>query len=115
MHPTDLEITDYVDGSLSTAAGTAGEDRAAVDQHLERCPDCRALVADFLDLRRTAAALQLEERTPFRILERGYAIVYDSSGKVLRSADQVDIGDDIAVRLARGELDATVRAKKKST
>ena len=60
------------------------------------------------------ARLQLEERGPFRILERGYAIVYDASGKVLRSADQVNVGDDVAVRLARGELDATIRRKKKT-
>ena len=58
------------------------------------------------------AALRLEERDPTRLLERGYAIAYDSSGKVLRSADQVSIGDDISVRLARGALDATVRRKK---
>jgi len=70
----------------------------------------RALIAK--RRRWQAAALQLEERSPFRILERGYAIVYDASGKVLRSVDQVDVGDDIAVRLARGELDATVRRKK---
>jgi len=72
----------------------------------------RALIAK--RRRWQAAALQLEERSPFRILERGYAIVYDASGKLLRSVGQVDVGDDIAVRLARGELDATVRAKKKT-
>jgi hypothetical protein len=55
MHPTDLDITDYVDDSLNTA------DRAAVDQHLEGCPACRALVADFLDLRRASAALEAME------------------------------------------------------
>jgi len=32
---------------------------------------------------------------------------------VLRSPDQVEIGNEIAVRLARGQLDATVREKKK--
>src|SRR4029077_774129 len=53
-----------------------------------------------------AAKLQLEERDPFRILERGYAIAYDASGKVLRSADQVALGEDISIRLARGELGA---------
>ena len=58
------------------------------------------------------ARLRLEERGPFRILERGYAIAYDSSGRVLRSPDQVAIGEDISVRLARGELDATIRRKK---
>ena len=59
-----------------------------------------------------AATLQLEERSPFQLLERGYAIAYDASGNVLRSPDQVALGDDISVRLARGELDATVRRKK---
>jgi exodeoxyribonuclease VII large subunit len=58
--------------------------------------------------------LQLEERSPLRLLERGYSIVYDSTGKVLRSTDQVLVGDDIAVRLAKGELDATVRRKKEA-
>src|SRR5271168_2446392 len=53
-----------------------------------------------------AVELQRSERNPFRLLERGYAIVYDASGKVLRSPDQVSVGDDIAVRVAKGEVDA---------
>ncbi|MFZ0523672.1 MAG: exodeoxyribonuclease VII large subunit [Candidatus Acidiferrales bacterium] len=61
-----------------------------------------------------AAFTRLEERSPFRILERGYAIAYDASGKVLRSPDQVALGDDISVRVAQGELGATVRRKTKS-
>lgn len=56
--------------------------------------------------------LQLEERSPLRVLDRGYAIVYDSGGRVIRSADQAAIGDGVTVRLARGELDATVRSKR---
>ncbi len=59
-----------------------------------------------------SATLQLQERSPFQLLERGYAIVYDANGRVVRSADQVSIGGEIAVRLARGQLDATVRDKK---
>lgn len=59
-----------------------------------------------------AATLQLEERSPFQLLERGYAIAYDASGRVLRSADQVAIGNDISIRLARGQLDATVNRKR---
>ncbi len=59
------------------------------------------------------AKLQLDERSPLALLDRGYAIAYDASGKVLRSADQVAIGEDIGVRLARGSLDATVRRKTK--
>jgi exodeoxyribonuclease VII large subunit len=65
--------------------------------------------------RRTESiALQLEERSPLKLLERGYAIAYDASGKVLRSPEQVAMGDDISVRLARGAIDATVKRKKNS-
>jgi len=59
-----------------------------------------------------AAALTLDERSPLRILERGYAIAYDGAGKVLRSPEQVELGEDISVRLTRGEVGATVRTKK---
>ena len=61
-----------------------------------------------------AAAIRLNERSPYQLLERGYAIAYDSSGKVLRSPDQVATGDDISVRLARGQVDATVRRGRKT-
>ncbi len=70
----------------------------------------RALVAKRRRLE--AAALQLEERSPFQLLERGYAIAYDASGKVLRSPDQVAPVDAFSVRLARGLIDATVRRKR---
>ena len=40
-------------------------------------------------------------------------MAYDASGRVLRSPDQVEVGSDISVRLAYGELGAAVRNKKK--
>jgi exodeoxyribonuclease VII large subunit len=61
-----------------------------------------------------AEEVRVNERSPLRILERGYAIAYDASGKVLRSADQAALNEDISVRLARGELGATVKRKKGS-
>jgi exodeoxyribonuclease VII large subunit len=70
----------------------------------------RALIAKRHKLEK--ARLQLDERSPLYLLERGYAIARDAAGKVLRSPDQVALGDDISVRLARGELDATVRRKR---
>jgi exodeoxyribonuclease VII large subunit len=60
-----------------------------------------------------AATVRLEERSPFHLLERGYAIAYDTSGRVLRSAEQVVEGDAIRVRLARGEVNAQVQTTKK--
>jgi len=56
--------------------------------------------------------LQLQERGPLKVLERGYAIVTDAAGNVLRSADQVAIGNAVAIRLHRGEVGAEVKSKK---
>jgi exodeoxyribonuclease VII large subunit len=54
---------------------------------------------------------QLEALSPLAILERGYALVFDSSGKLLKDAMQVNIGDEISARLARGGITATIKRK----
>jgi exodeoxyribonuclease VII large subunit len=59
-----------------------------------------------------ALMLQLDERSPLRVLERGYAIVYDAAGNVVRDTDQVGLGDAIAVQLSRGKLKAEVKDKE---
>lgn len=56
--------------------------------------------------------LQLQERGPLKVLERGYAIATDSAGNVLRSAEQVAIGDAVAIQLHRGRLKTDVREKE---
>jgi exodeoxyribonuclease VII large subunit len=56
--------------------------------------------------------LQLDERSPLRVLERGYAIAYDAKGNVIRAAEAVEIGEDISLRLARGRIDAQVRRRE---
>src|ERR1700756_5359355 len=38
-------------------------------------------------------ALQLQERSPLKVLERGYAIATDAAGNLLRDAAQVALGD----------------------
>ena len=55
---------------------------------------------------------QLEERSPLRVLERGYAVAYDAQGNVLRSVDQVAVGGAIAVQLHHGRVEAEVKDKK---
>lgn len=56
--------------------------------------------------------LQLEERGPLKVLERGYAIATDASGNLLRSAEQVTVGDSVAIQLHRGRLTTEVRKKE---
>jgi exodeoxyribonuclease VII large subunit len=55
--------------------------------------------------------LQLEERSPLRVLERGYAIATDAAGNLLRDASQVALGDTIAVQLHKGRLTTEVKQK----
>ena len=54
----------------------------------------------------------LEERSPQRVLERGYSVAYDAHGNVVRSADQVQVGDSVTVQLARGRISTEVRKKE---
>jgi exodeoxyribonuclease VII large subunit len=55
-----------------------------------------------------AAQLRLEALDPIRILSRGYAVVRDGNGRVVRVAGALARGDVIAVQLARGSVDARV-------
>jgi exodeoxyribonuclease VII large subunit len=54
----------------------------------------------------------IEERSPLTILTRGYSITRDAENKVVRDATQVELGDNVSIRLARGGLGATVREKE---
>jgi len=56
-------------------------------------------------------ALQLEERSPLKMLERGYAIATDANGNVLRTSDQVATGDEVNIQLHRGRLSTEVKGK----
>jgi len=58
--------------------------------------------------------LQLQERSPLRVLERGYAIATDANGTVLRDAAQVGLGDSVALQLHRGRLMTEVKKRESS-
>jgi exodeoxyribonuclease VII large subunit len=49
-------------------------------------------------------ARALNAVSPLDVLKRGYAIVFDESGRVLRSANQVRADERVRARLADGEL-----------
>jgi len=52
---------------------------------------------------------QMEALSPVAILDRGYALVFDASGKLVKDVTQVNEGDDISARLAQGKIIATVK------
>jgi exodeoxyribonuclease VII large subunit len=54
----------------------------------------------------------LESLSPLAILERGYALVFDSEGKLLKDVRGLNIGDGISARVAHGEFQAAVTKKQ---
>jgi exodeoxyribonuclease VII large subunit len=54
------------------------------------------------------AEAKLGALSPLRILESGYAVVFGPAGSPLTNSSQVSAGDELRVRLARGQIDATV-------
>ena len=51
----------------------------------------------------------LEMLSPVAILERGYALVFDGEGTLVKDAGQVSPGTEIRARVARGEIRAVVK------
>lgn len=54
------------------------------------------------------AAGKLDALSPLAVLGRGYALVGDSEGHLIRDASSVARGDSLEVRLAQGKLDVEV-------
>ena len=54
---------------------------------------------------------QLQALSPLAILDRGYALIFDETGKLVKDVGQVQTGDEISARMARGTLTATVNKK----
>lgn len=86
-----------------------GVERAMV--RLDRVGWNEAMPRRVLDaeLRLDALHREVEALSPARVLERGYAVVRDADGRVLRRADAVARGDVVRVTVAHGTFDADVR------
>jgi exonuclease VII large subunit len=55
----------------------------------------------------TTLEAHLEQLSPLKILDRGYAIV-EHDGKLVKSPEDAPAGSDVRVRFARGEIAAKV-------
>jgi len=60
------------------------------------------------------ATAQLTALSPLNILERGYALVFDAAGNLVKDAGQLHPGDEVSARLARGTFTSSVKTTKQS-
>jgi len=57
---------------------------------------------------------KLESLNPMSIISRGYSAVFDESGKLIKSVDQVEIGDSFSFRTSDGAVVGKVTEKRKN-
>ena len=55
----------------------------------------------------------LEALSPMAILNRGYALVFDAKGQLLKDAARLKAGDELSARLARGRVRARVTSTER--
>ena len=96
---------------LVTAAEArqAGERRDLVRQarRMSQAQPARRLAV--LNTRLEGLTARLHAGSPTALLERGYALVEKTgTGRFLRAADEVAVGDPLRIRLAQGALGARV-------
>jgi len=61
------------------------------------------------------ASQSLKDLSPFSVLERGYALVEDLNGRVVRDYQSVAAGDEVTVQLAKGLLNCVVQHAENKT
>jgi exodeoxyribonuclease VII large subunit len=74
--------------------------RASMRRYLER-----------LELHTNKVRLHLAHLSPQSVLDRGYSIAQQENGKVVRGADEVEIGQTLKITFARGHATTSVTAK----
>ena len=90
-----------------------GQQRGRLDLLHHRILAAAGNVVDARERHLRMAAAKLEALSPLSVLDRGYSITQDSSGRILRDSADIEIGEKIRIRLARGKLEAVVSASEK--
>jgi len=88
---------------LSQARERLAACRTRLDRTLERALHASSATVSALDAR-------LHSLSPLAVLERGYALVLDAGGSLIRSANQIAPGDQLTTRLSDGAFASRVES-----
>jgi exodeoxyribonuclease VII large subunit len=102
-----------------TAAVLRHDPRQGLARARERLTTCRTYLDRSLERQlhasiATVSALnaRLQSLSPLAVLDRGYALVVDAQGALVRSTEQVAAGDKVTTRLSDGVFSSRVEAAK---
>ena len=107
----DLKITSSV-LHQSNAMRTVEKFQGILNTHLQNIQHhiSNALVKKMFVIKNLST--NLSAVSPLAVLDRGYAIVMNASGKALTSSDHIKVGDTIHARLAKGKIISNVTKKE---
>jgi exodeoxyribonuclease VII large subunit len=92
--------------ALRTASKHVVERLERTGDRLVRCMENRLEKSGAL---LTAHAARLDALSPLKVLGRGYAVVRDENGKILKRVAQLPGGKEFRLRVSDGEVDARVQ------
>jgi exodeoxyribonuclease VII large subunit len=85
-------------------------DQMKIDNLIDGMKDnIQSMLSDFTHRIKLAAEV-LEAGNPDNILARGYSVVYDKDGNVVRDVSTLHTGDIISVKASRGTADAEIKS-----
>jgi exodeoxyribonuclease VII large subunit len=92
--------------------GQVRERFAAARARLDRLPERMLHIAS---MQLQAIEARLHALSPFEVLNRGYALVQDASGTIVRSPAQLAVGDRVTTRLSDGSFASQVESREVTT
>ena len=98
--------------ALSSPTGYLEQKEKALELLKNRLVSAQTQMLNRERHRYVASVSKLDAMSPLKVLTRGYAFAQTEDGTVLKSVDQVEPGQQIAVSLSDGRLSATVMKKE---
>ena len=98
--------------SLQSPAGYLQQRRKTVEMLENRLISTETMQLSRKKQRFVALTAKLDAMSPLKVLTRGYAMVQKENDDLIRSVDDVTLGESIRISLADGSVTATVSQKK---
>lgn len=94
--------------ALRSPTGYIEQKRHSLDGLTDRLKSATVKALDQKSKRFIGLTSKLDAMSPLKVLTRGYAMAQTSDGTILKSVDQVHVGDPIAVKVFDGVIKASV-------
>ena len=100
--------------ALQSPTGYLDQKRKTLELLQNRLVSAQSRIVDRKKQQFVANVSKLDAMSPLKVLTRGYSMAQDDRGEVIRSVNQVELGQRIGISLSDGKIFATVMDKKEN-